>query len=85
MAVNGQTGSPHTPAWVLILFIFDPSPSVVSVSPYYLLPRKLPAVSKRIIFPAFHCFGGHGSNDCFSLLLLRLLHCSLIIAIFCDT
>lgn len=59
MAINGQTGSPHTLLCVLILFIFDPSPSVVFVSPYYLLPRKLPKVSKHIIFSAFHCFGGH--------------------------
>lgn len=42
-----------------LLFIFDPSPSVVSVGPYYLLPRKLPAASKRIIFPEFHYFGGY--------------------------
>lgn len=76
--VNGQTGSPHTPLCVLILFIFDPSLSVVSVSSYYLLPRKLPTVPKLIIFPAFHCFGEHVYSPerkfvCFKLLLFSVV------------
>lgn len=40
----------HTASCVLILFIFDHSPSVFAVSPYYLLPRKLPSV-KACHFP----------------------------------
>lgn len=73
MAVSGQTGSPHTSLCALLLCIFDPSASVVSLSPYYLLPRKLPTAPKRIISPAFHCCGGYVYSPerkpvCFKLL-----------------
>lgn len=64
--------------YVCFLFILDPSASVVSLSPYYLLPRKLPTVSKRIIFPAFHCFGGHVYSPERKLVCFKLLFFSLV-------
>lgn len=78
MAVIGQTGSPHTSLCVLLLCIFDPSASVVSLSPYYLLPRKLPTVPKHIISPAFHCFGGYVYSPERKLVRFKLLFFSVV-------